>query len=83
MIPHPFNFSDKVIVVTGGSGVLCGAIATALADCGAHVVITGLSRMEKAKQLADKVFAYLDVESCLACRQCSDSCWKAAITVTS
>ena len=35
----------------------------------------------KAKQLADNVFAYIDVESCLACRQCSDACWKEAITV--
>ena len=38
---------------------------------------------KKAKQLVDKVFAYFDVESCLACRQCSDSCWKEAITVIS
>ncbi len=38
---------------------------------------------KKAKQLADKVFACFDVESCLACRQCSDSCWKEAITVIS
>ena len=35
----------------------------------------------KVKQLAAKVFAYIDVESCLACRQCSDTCWKEAITV--
>ena len=40
---------------------------------------------KKAKQLADKVFAYIDVESCLGetCRQCSDSCWKDAISVLS
>jgi NAD-dependent dihydropyrimidine dehydrogenase PreA subunit len=36
---------------------------------------------KKAEQLADKVFAYIDVESCVACRQCSDACWKEAITV--
>ena len=36
---------------------------------------------KKAKQLADKIFAYINVESCLACRQCSDTCWKEAITV--
>jgi len=36
---------------------------------------------KKAKQLADKVFAYIDVASCLACRQCSDTCWKEAITI--
>lgn len=38
---------------------------------------------KKANQLADKVFAYIDVASCLACRQCSDTCWKEAITVIS
>jgi NAD-dependent dihydropyrimidine dehydrogenase PreA subunit len=37
--------------------------------------------VKKAKQLATKVFAYIDVESCLACRQCSDTCWKEAIMV--
>jgi NAD-dependent dihydropyrimidine dehydrogenase PreA subunit len=36
---------------------------------------------QKAKQLAEKVFAYIDVASCLACGQCSNTCWKGAITV--
>ena len=36
---------------------------------------------KKAEQLADKVFAYVDVESCVACRQCSDACWKEAVTI--
>ena len=36
---------------------------------------------KKASQLARKVFAYIDVGSCLACRQCGDTCWKEAITV--
>ncbi len=39
---------------------------------------------KRAEQLAAKVFAYFDLESCLGetCKQCSDSCWKVAITVT-
>ena len=36
---------------------------------------------KKAERLADKVFAYIDVESCVACRQCSNACWKEAVTV--
>jgi NAD-dependent dihydropyrimidine dehydrogenase PreA subunit len=36
---------------------------------------------KKARQLAASVFAYIDVESCVACRQCSDTCWKEAIMV--
>ncbi len=37
---------------------------------------------KKAKQLAAKIFAYMDVEGCLGdtCRQCIDNCWKGAIT---
>lgn len=36
---------------------------------------------KRAERLAAKVFAYIDVKSCLGCMQCSDSCWKEAITV--
>ncbi len=36
---------------------------------------------KKAERLAAKVFAYLDMKSCLGCMQCGDSCWKEAITV--
>ena len=38
--------------------------------------------VKKAKQLDEKIFAYIDLASCLACRQCSDTCWKEAIAVT-
>lgn len=55
MIANPFDFSGKVAVVTGGSGVLCGAMSKALASCGAHVVVTGLSRMEKAEQVVEEI----------------------------
>jgi NAD(P)-dependent dehydrogenase (short-subunit alcohol dehydrogenase family) len=55
MINNPFNFSGKVAVVTGGSGILCGAVSKALANCGAHVVVVGYSRMEQAKQVAEEI----------------------------
>ena len=38
---HPFDFGGKVAVVTGGTGVICSVIASALADCGARVAIIG------------------------------------------
>ena len=39
--------------------------------------------VKKAAQLAAKVFAYIDVESCLgrSCKQCADYCWKNAMTI--
>ncbi len=48
-IRQPFDFSGKVAVVTGGGGVLCSAMASALAQCGASVVVLGLglARAEK------------------------------------
>ncbi|MDP2643980.1 MAG: 4Fe-4S binding protein [Desulfobacterales bacterium] len=36
----------------------------------------------KAKQLAARIFAHIDVASCLACGQCSEICFKEAITVS-
>ena len=38
-----FGLSGQVAVVTGGGGVLCGAISRALATFGAHVAILDLS----------------------------------------
>lgn len=38
---RPFDFHDKVAVVTGASGMLCSVIAAALARCGARVAILG------------------------------------------
>ena len=34
-----YDFTGKVIVITGGAGVLCGEMATALAGCNADVAI--------------------------------------------
>ncbi|MHC4717484.1 MAG: SDR family NAD(P)-dependent oxidoreductase, partial [Planctomycetota bacterium] len=52
-----FDFTGKVAVVTGGSGVLGGAIGRALADSGASVAILALSRMDKAERLAADITA--------------------------
>jgi NAD(P)-dependent dehydrogenase (short-subunit alcohol dehydrogenase family) len=34
-----YNFSNRVVVVTGGAGILCGEIACALVGCNANVAI--------------------------------------------
>jgi len=39
MLPFTVNLQGRVAVVTGGTGVLCGAMARALAECGAKVAI--------------------------------------------
>ncbi|HWR44476.1 SDR family oxidoreductase [Sporomusa sp.] len=51
-LPFKINLEDKVAVITGGGGVLCGAFAKAIAQCGAKVAILDLK-----KSNADKVAA--------------------------
>jgi NAD(P)-dependent dehydrogenase (short-subunit alcohol dehydrogenase family) len=52
-----FDFSDKVAVVIGGSGVLCGALARALGKQGAAVVVVGHSNLDRAQAVADDIAA--------------------------
>ena len=48
---------DRVVVVVGGSGVLCGALAQALGQQGALVVVVGHSNLAKAEQVAEQIAA--------------------------
>lgn len=48
------EFSEKVVVITGGGGVLCSAMAFALAEQGAKVAVLDLKE-ENAKKVADKI----------------------------
>lgn len=57
MFGNAFDFKGKVAVVTGGSGVLCGEIAKALASNNAKVVVVAGSRLDKAQELVDKIKA--------------------------
>ncbi|MGL6107868.1 SDR family oxidoreductase [Romboutsia sp.] len=43
-LPFNVDLKDKVAVVTGGTGILCGAMADALAECGAKVAILALGQ---------------------------------------
>lgn len=51
-LPFNIDLKDKVAVVTGGTGVLCGAMADALAECGAKIAILGLGQEACDKKAA-------------------------------
>jgi NAD(P)-dependent dehydrogenase (short-subunit alcohol dehydrogenase family) len=54
--PLNVNLKDKVAVVTGGGGVLCSAMAEALAACGAKVAILDL-KFDSAERVAAMIRA--------------------------
>ena len=49
-----YDFTGRTIVITGGAGVLCGAMARALVGCGANVAILARSR-EKGEATLDGI----------------------------
>ncbi len=51
-----FDIKDKTIAITGGGGVLCGTMATALAQAGAKVAVLDLVEAAAAK-VVDKIKA--------------------------
>jgi NAD(P)-dependent dehydrogenase (short-subunit alcohol dehydrogenase family) len=53
-VPFKVDLSGKVAVVTGGTGVLCSAMARALGECGAAVAVLG-RRKEVADELAAEI----------------------------
>lgn len=78
-LPFMPDFSGKVVVVTGGAGVLCSDFSKALAQCHAKVAIVDLFE-DKAQALAAELVAQgyqaigvkanvLDRESLNACHQ--------------
>ena len=52
-----FDFSGRVAVVTGGSGVLCSTLAQALGQQGASVVVVGHGHLERAEAVAERIRA--------------------------
>lgn len=53
-IPCNKYFKDKVVVITGAGGVLCGVLAEAYASCGAKVALLDLS-FENADRKAQEI----------------------------
>ena len=50
----PLEFSDKVVVITGGGGVLCSTMAAALAKKGAKIAVLDLKE-ENAEKVAGEI----------------------------
>ena len=48
-VPFKVDLNGQVAVVTGGGGVLCGSMATALAECGAAVAVADLNEAAAQK----------------------------------
>jgi len=57
-----FDISGKVVAITGGGGVLCGAMAKGLAARGAKVAI-----LDIRKEFAEKIVAEIDAAGGAAC----------------
>lgn len=55
-VPFKIDLTGKVAVVTGGGGVLCSTLASALAQCGAKTAILDL-RLEAAEKVAADITA--------------------------
>ncbi len=55
-LPFTVDLNDKVAVVTGAGGVLCGMFAKALASCGAKVAVLDLNP-DAAGKVADEITA--------------------------
>ena len=53
-LPFNLDLKGKTVVVTGGGGVLCGAFADALGQCGANVAILDLNP-DAAGKVADEI----------------------------
>jgi NAD(P)-dependent dehydrogenase (short-subunit alcohol dehydrogenase family) len=65
-VPFKVDLSGQVAVVTGGGGVLCGAFAKALAECGAAVAVADL-KIEAAQRVADEISSVTGKALAVAC----------------
>lgn len=55
-LPFNIDLKDKVVVITGGGGVLCSMFGKAMAECGAKVALLDRNR-EAAQAYADEIVA--------------------------
>lgn len=55
-LPFELDLKNKIIIITGGGGILCGMFAKALGQCGANIAVLDL-RLEAANKVADEINA--------------------------
>ncbi len=53
-VPFKVDLQDQVFVITGGAGVLCSAMAKAIAECGGKVALLG-RRLDRVQAVADEI----------------------------
>ena len=76
-VPFKVDLTGKVAVVTGGGGVLCSAMAKALAECGASVAVADL-KLEAAQRVADEITAAGGKAMAVACNALEKASLEAA-----
>lgn len=55
-LPFQIDLKDKVVVITGAGGILCGGFAKAVAECGAKVALLDLNK-KAADVVAEEINA--------------------------
>lgn len=65
-IVDSFDVTDKVVVITGGGGELCGAMAVALGSIGAKVAVLDINR-GKAEKTAETIEKSSGTAMAMAC----------------
>lgn len=65
-VPFKVNLKDQVALITGGGGVLCGTMASALAACGAKIAVADL-KQEAAESVAAQIRKEGGVAISVAC----------------
>lgn len=73
MQPNLFDIKGKVVVITGGYGILCGSIAQYLVSQGATVVLVGRNS-EKGASFAKSISAHFSLADVLNEEQLRSSC---------
>ncbi|MEE9370626.1 MAG: SDR family oxidoreductase [Sedimentisphaerales bacterium] len=72
-----FDLTDKVVVITGGGGILCSTIAKALADAGAKIAIWDIKE-DAAVKIANEIKANKGTSIAVKCDVLDKESLKAA-----